>query len=147
MNPLKAAAVRIGWLLPDFDPEWDHNAVGRWGELWAVRHYHRERGAALLARNWRGGGGELDLVVRERETLVFVEVKTRDPRDLEPLSAVRDPKRLRHLRGAAIAYLRRLPRPYPPVRFDVILITPDPQNPHEPQIDCLLDAFRADDLI
>jgi putative endonuclease len=114
--------------------------IGAWGEEWAEWHYYHERGSAVLARNWRGGGGELDLVVREGEHLVFVEVKTRDPKDPEPLAAVREGKRRRHFRAAADAYTRQLPRPRPAVRFDVVLVTPDPEG-DAPQINVLTDVL------
>lgn len=43
-------------------------------ETQVLEHY-RARGASLVARRWRGRGGEIDLVMREADTLVFVEVK------------------------------------------------------------------------
>jgi putative endonuclease len=116
--------------------------AGRWGERHALRHYRDRRGAQVLATNWRGGGGELDLVVREGDTLVLVEVKTRDSNDPDPLAAVRDPRRLRHFQAAAAAYLERLPRPRPPVRHDVLLVTGSPDD-GEPRIDCLVDVLGA----
>jgi putative endonuclease len=120
---------------------WTAKQVGDWGEDWAAWHYFHDRGAAVLARNWRGGGGELDLVVREGWTLVFVEVKTRDPADPEPLAAVRDSRRRRRFRSAADAWVSRLRKPRPAIRFDVVLVTPDPANPATPQIDCLVDVL------
>lgn len=120
---------------------WTTKQVGDWGERWAAWHYFHRRGAAILARNWRGGGGELDIVAREGETLVFVEVKTRDAADPEPLAAVRDARRRRHFRSAANAWLARLPRPRPAVRFDVLLVTPNAADPSRPQIDWLADVL------
>jgi putative endonuclease len=52
------------------------NALGARGELVALR-YLEERGAELLARNYRCPGGEIDLVLRHEGDLVAVEVKTR----------------------------------------------------------------------
>ncbi len=124
---------------------WTKKRTGDWGESWAAWHYFHRRRAAILARNWHGGGGELDLVVREEWELVFVEVKTRNASDPEPLAAVRDSKRRRHFRAAAEAYLRQLPRPRPTVRFDVLLVTPDPAKPREPQIDCLTNVLAAEE--
>ncbi len=127
---------------PVLPPEGTTKARGDWGEAWAAWHYYRQRGAAILARNWRGGGGELDLVAREDDTLVFIEVKTRNPDDPDPLSAVRDDRRQRHFRAAADAYWGRLPRPRPVRRYDVVLVTPRPDKPNEaPQIDCLVDVL------
>jgi putative endonuclease len=54
--------------------------LGRWGENVAAIHLEAA-GYAILARNWRGAGGEIDLVARDGETIVFVEVKTRRGRD------------------------------------------------------------------
>lgn len=52
------------------------DAVGRFGEDLAAAHLEAA-GLAVLARNWRCGIGELDIVARDGETIVFVEVKTR----------------------------------------------------------------------
>jgi putative endonuclease len=54
--------------------------LGRWGENVATIHLEAT-GYVILTRNWRGVGGEIDLVARDGETVVFVEVKTRRGRD------------------------------------------------------------------
>ncbi|MBX3730710.1 MAG: YraN family protein [Candidatus Sumerlaeia bacterium] len=123
--------------------EWTRAELGRWGEECAAWHYWRTRGGAVLARNWRGGGGELDLVVREGDVLVFVEVKARRPQDADPLVQVRDAHRQRNWRGAAAAYLATLPRPRPAVRFDAVVVLPDPQNPHQPRIEWHGDVMAS----
>ncbi len=64
-----------------------------------VRH-----GATLLARNWRGGGGELDLVAQIEGRLRFVEVKARHDDVLDPLESI-GPQKRRHLVSAAEAWL------------------------------------------
>jgi putative endonuclease len=51
-------------------------AMGRYGEDSALRHL-TDKGMALLDRNWRCELGEIDLVLRDRDVLVFCEVKTR----------------------------------------------------------------------
>lgn len=50
--------------------------LGQWGENLAVRHLEA-KGLALIERNWRCASGEIDVVARDGETVVFVEVKTR----------------------------------------------------------------------
>ncbi len=149
LQSLRTAVVRTLGVLnrrPEpWNEGWTAKETGDWGEAWAAWHYFNERGAAILARNWHGGGGELDLVLREDWTLVFVEVKTRNPSDPEPLAAVRDSRRRRHFRAAADAYFHGLSRPRPKVRFDVLLITPDPSNPEKPQIDCLTGVFGTEE--
>lgn len=54
--------------------------LGRWGEGVAATHLEAH-GYTILARNWRCAAGEIDLVARDGETLVFVEVKTRRGRE------------------------------------------------------------------
>ena len=63
------------------------DVVGRFGEDVAVAHL-KAAGLTVLDRSWRCGDGELDIVVRDGPTLVFVEVKTRST------SAFGDPVRL-----------------------------------------------------
>jgi putative endonuclease len=52
------------------------HALGRYGERVAARHL-TARGMVVLDRNWRCDAGEIDLVLREGDVLVFCEVKTR----------------------------------------------------------------------
>ena len=63
------------------------------------------RGWTVLARNWRGGGGELDLVVVKHPRLRFVEVKTRVENDPVGAESIGPTKRS-HLGRAANAWLR-----------------------------------------
>ena len=61
----------------------------------------RERGWQVVAQNWRGGGGELDLVVRMGDMVRFVEVKHRTDVEAEPVR----PAQVRRLRSAARAWM------------------------------------------
>lgn len=83
----------------------------------------RARGLALLARNYRTpgrGGGEIDLVMRDRDgTVVFVEVRKRASRSFGGAAASIGWEKQRRIVFAARHYLMRLPAP-PPCRFDVI---------------------------
>lgn len=81
------------------------------------------RGLRLVARNYRTpgrGGGEIDLVMRERDgTLVFVEVRKRAGRGWGGAAASVGWQKQRRIVFAARHYLMRLPSP-PSCRFDVI---------------------------
>ncbi len=61
-------------------PTTPRQRLGRWGEGVAATHLEAH-GYVIVARNWRCAAGEIDLVARDGETLVFVEVKTRRGRD------------------------------------------------------------------
>ena len=104
-----------------------HLALGRWGEDHAARHLRR-LGWKILRRNFRAPhGGEVDLVCRDHETLVFAEVKTRRSEELgRPLDAV-DRKKQQLIRRGAIHWLRLLNMPDLTFRFDVIeVLATDP---------------------
>jgi len=62
--------------VPMHKPESPRRLLGRRGEEMAAAHLCR-KGYAIIAANWRCARGELDLVARDRATLVFVEVRTR----------------------------------------------------------------------
>lgn len=96
--------------------------IGRAGEDEAAR-FLEGRGLAILARNVRIGGGELDLVALDGKTLVFVEVKwRRDASRGAPAEAITPAKR-RRLLSAARAWLAENPRRGTrDVRFDVVAI-------------------------
>ena len=97
-----------------------HLTLGRRGEDTAVR-FLKTRGWRILRRNFRPPhGGELDIVCRDDEVLVFVEVKTRASEEHgRPAEAVDTRKRLRIIRGA-MAWLRMLDMPEIAFRFDII---------------------------
>ena len=58
------------------EPADQRRGLGRWGENFAAE-YLAAAGYVILARNWRCRGGEIDLVARDGDDVVFVEVKTR----------------------------------------------------------------------
>ena len=77
-------------------------------------------GLKLLVRNWRGGGGELDLVMQEGPVLVFVEVRARSSARFGGAAASIGAGKCRRLRQAAEAFLLTRSRPLPPCRFDAV---------------------------
>lgn len=94
-------------------------ALGAYGETLAAR-YLTSRGMVVLDRNWRCELGEIDLVLRDGETLVFCEVKTRSSaRYGSPLESVtaRKAARLRRLAGRWLADHQVRPRD---VRLDLV---------------------------
>ncbi|MCM1372149.1 MAG: YraN family protein [Bacteroides sp.] len=105
-----------------------HNDFGTLGEDIAA-DYLRRKGYVLLDRNWRSGHKEIDIVARQDDTLVFVEVKARtNVMYGNPEDAVT--KRKMHLLVlAADAYLRCNALDCE-VRFDVITITGTTQKPY-----------------
>lgn len=88
------------------------------GEQAAWEHY-RCRGYRLVARNWRCALGELDLVVRRGNVLVFCEVKARSSRGFGSGFEAVHPAKRRRLRGLAEAFLRASGLEEAAVRFDV----------------------------
>ena len=94
-------------------------AVGAFGEAYAARHLVAG-GMVLLDRNWRCEAGEIDLVLRDGDVLVFCEVKTRTSTLYgNPLEAVTDQKaaRLRRLAARWLSAHRVHPRD---VRIDLV---------------------------
>ncbi len=100
--------------------------VGRRGERLAAQLLHDE-GYTVLARNWRGRGGELDLVALDGRTLVAVEVKTRSTELFgHPAEAVTPRKvaRLRRLTGQWLAENgHEVRHRFREVRIDVVAVT------------------------
>jgi putative endonuclease len=87
------------------DAEPTRASVGADGEAFAERHLTRA-GMTVLDRNWRCSTGEIDLVLRDGETIVVCEVKTRRSRTFgEPIEAITRAKlgRLRRLAGRWLA--------------------------------------------
>jgi len=96
-----------------------HLQHGRLGEA-AARKHLRRRGLKFLTANFRSARGEIDLIFRDAECLVFVEVKTRSAEDwVRPAAAVDERKR-RLITRTALDYLKLLDHPAVPIRFDVV---------------------------
>ena len=80
------------------------------------------KGYRFRHRNWRGSGGELDLVMAQRGETVFVEVKARSSDDFGGAAAAFHTKKQRALVRASEAYLSRFGLWERPCRFDLITI-------------------------
>lgn len=121
----------------------DNNASGEWGEKVAAEAL-AQAGLTILASRIRfGPREELDLVARDGESIVFVEVKTRAGESYgRPISAVNRAKR-ETLSRAAVHYLRRLGFPRVFVRFDVVEILGEP-GCAEPVVRHVRNVFTID---
>ena len=116
-----------------------HPAGAGWEQL-AEAHL-RDRGLELLERNFHCRLGEIDLVMRDGDTTVFVEVRYRsDNRFGGALETVDHRKRLKIQRAAGIFLSRRAGWESRPCRFDIVGIE---GTPEKPSIRWLQSAFEA----
>lgn len=119
-----------------------HLHRGRLGEEAARRHLEA-LGCKFLIANYRDGKGEIDLIFRDGECLVFVEVKARSSEDWgRPAAAVRAGKK-RLLSKTALAYLRRTGLPRVKLRFDIVEVLLSGDDVRE--IRHLPNSFPLDD--
>ena len=119
-------------------PDADHNrSLGASGEDLAAGWYEDE-GYEILERNWRRREGEVDLIVRRRRTVVFVEVKTRTSDAFGTGAEAVLPAKQRRIRRLASRWLAELTpssgRALVDLRFDVVDSTAG-------QVDVIEDAF------
>ncbi|MDX1574783.1 MAG: YraN family protein [Kiloniellales bacterium] len=109
---------------------------GRHGEGLAAS-WLRLKGYRLLARNFRHGAGEIDLIARRGRILALVEVKTRG--DLASASEALGPRQRARIVRATQAFLQQRPQlAQLSLRFDVILVAPGRLPRH------LRDAWRPE---
>lgn len=111
---------------------------GREGEDAAARHLEAH-GAVVLARNFRAPGGEIDLVARHGDTLVFVEVKRRQTAARGTPAEAVTPLKRRRIVAAARRFLAQSPARARLVRFDVVAVQDEPRS-----IDWIQGAFDAE---
>lgn len=98
----------------------DRQSIGRAGEDAALA-FLRKQGLAEVERNFRCKGGEIDLIMRDGQTLVFVEVRLRSDARHGGAAASVTPAKQRRILIAAQLYLQRF-RDVPPCRIDVVAI-------------------------
>jgi putative endonuclease len=94
---------------------------GKAGEDLAVDELAR-RGYAVLARRYRTRHGEIDIVARDGETIVFVEVKAKESGDFGTAAHAVTPEKQRRVISMAVDYLARHRLHRSPCRFDVVAI-------------------------
>jgi putative endonuclease len=99
-----------------------------------------EAGYQIEARNWRGGGGEIDRVAWDGETLVFVEIRSRASGDHGTPAATVGRSKQRRVVRAALAYLGERSGPVPEVRFDVLALLGEGPDP---EVELVKGAFDA----
>ena len=96
-----------------------HLRHGETGET-AARKHLRKRGLKFLTANFRSKRGEIDLICRDADCLVFVEVKTRSSEEwIRPAAAV-DARKRKLLSQTAQDYLRLIKNPQVKIRFDIV---------------------------
>lgn len=112
-------------------------ARGRSAERWAALAL-RLKGYRLLARRFRSGPGEIDLIMRRGDVTAFIEVKTRRDAALALESVT--PRQARRIAAAARVWMARDPRAALGVcRFDIVTVSPYQWPVHIP------NAFNADE--
>ena len=118
-----------------------NNISGAWGEALAAEYLRKKR-YTLVAAGYRCKFGEIDLIVKNRKFLVFVEVKTRKSSQFARAAEFVDRHKQDRLRIAASMYLSQNPTTLQP-RFDVIEIyAPEGPTTARPEISHLEDAFQ-----
>ena len=123
---------------PGVSSRWRH-AFGAAAEQLAVQ-YLEGRGCIVVERRFRCAGGEVDIVARDGDTLVFVEVKARATLRYGGPAAAVGPRKQRRIAGAARNFLRtRCDRAYP-CRFDVVCVV---AGNGRAEVRWLKDAFRS----
>lgn len=100
----------------------------------------QQRGLTLLGRNQYAKGGELDLVMQDGDTLVFVEVKHRVTTQFgHPLEAVTAQKQRRLVHAAQVYLAKR--QLYCPCRFDILGVVGSPPDLTFEWVQAAFDAF------
>lgn len=105
------------WLQRPEKPE--HLRRGELGERAAKKHLQK-LGLKFLTANFRSDRGEIDLIFRDGDCLVFVEVKSRSSEEWTRPAAAVDARKKRLLSQTALDYLRLLKHPEVKIRFDIV---------------------------
>ena len=110
---------------------------GQKAEAMAARFLKR-RGYKIIARNHRTRSGEIDIIAREGETLVFVEVKARTSLRYGSAKAAVTPHKQRQVARVALSYLKMTDQSHVKARFDVVTVT---RRDGRHTIDLIRNAF------
>ena len=111
---------------------------GEKGESIAVR-YLKKKGYKILEKNYRTKLGEIDIIAKDKDTLVFVEVKSRRSWQFGNPKAAVTPAKQRTISKVALYYLKTKDRSNAKARFDVVTIT---ATRDKSQIEIVKNAFE-----
>ncbi len=103
-------------------------SLGRMGESLAGA-FLKNKGYTILEKNWHTPYGEIDLIARQNESIVFVEVKTRSNNSLGPPEISITPRKAEHMRGAAEYYIQQHSETQAEWRIDLVTILLQPGAP------------------
>lgn len=118
----------------------DPRARGRWAER-VARDFLRSRGLEPLCENYRFRGGEIDLIMRDGDTIVFVEVRYRNNPGFGSGAESITAHKQKRVIATAMHYLQHAETlAQKPCRFDVIAVSNDM---HRHDIEWIPDAFDA----
>jgi putative endonuclease len=114
------------------------NTLGKEGEEFAIR-FLKKKGYRIIENNYRNVFGEIDIIAKDKDVIVFTEVKTRTDTSFGyPFEAVNQRKREK-IRKVALSFMKRFKKELP-ARFDVLSIT---MNDGKMHIEHIPDAFEV----
>ena len=102
-----------------------HNELGKWGEQIAAEDLQK-KGYWIMFRDWKVGHRDLDIIAKQNDVVVIVEVKTRRNNHFGDTEMTIDRQKIRNLCIASNAFIKRL-RIDNEIRFDIIAITGTPE--------------------
>ena len=113
-------------------------SLGKKGEDLAIAQLRALR-YKIIERNFKCALGEIDIIAQEKDTLVFVEVKTRRTEDFGGPAAAVNQRKQRQLSRVALTYLNQKKLAEMPARFDVVAVE---LIPPAPRIEVIRNAFE-----
>ena len=111
---------------------------GEAGEAIAARHL-KKKGYRIIETNYRTKLGEIDIIAKDKDTIVFVEVKSRRSRQFGNPKAAVTPRKQRKISMVALQYLKARHRSNASARFDVAAVT---ITRDKPRIEIIKNAFE-----
>src|SRR4030067_2650176 len=111
--------------------------LGKKGEELALR-FLKKKGFRIIEKNYVCKMGEMDIIAREKDTLVFVEVKTRTSTTFGPPQLAVNPKKQSQMSKVALNFLKEKRLGDVKARFDVVAILLGPRGE---EIELIRDAF------
>lgn len=116
-------------------------AFGKRGEIEAARVL-KKNGYKIIEKNYRCRFGEIDIIAKDGETIVFVEVKTRGSENYGRPEASVDARKQKHMIAASMTYLSEKGITDNLARFDVVSVSSEGNNFRS---EIIKDAFEAEE--